>query len=252
MSEELIEIHQSTLNMFLKCPRQFMYRYLLGIVQPPKAALTVGSAVDTAVTHNYAQKIETKTDVKLDEVLDVFSTDFEKRKDETDWEGKDSASEKDLGVKIVETYHEKAAPLIQPVTIQESFRAEIEGRYAVAGTFDVVDDRGIIRDTKTSKTEYSEDAVLSEVQPAIYTWGYKQKHGQNPKGFAFDVVTKHKTPRYQKVEGVVTDTHINRTFEAIDIMHSQIKRGEFQFAPSGAWWCSKDWCGYWHICKGKK
>lgn len=246
------EYHQSTLNMFLKCPRQYMFRYLMGLLQPPKAALTVGSAVDTAVTFNLEQKITTQEDLDIKEVLDVFSTDFEQRRRETDWDGEDPGELKDKGAQMVSTYHNEAAPFIQPVSIQESFRAEVESGYAIAGTFDVVDSEGFIRDTKTSKMEYPSDAVQSEVQPAIYSWGYEQKHGKKPAGFTYDVVTKHKQPRYQKVEGKVSDAQIARTFESIEIMHAQIKRGEFQYAPSGAWWCSKDWCGYWGLCKGSK
>lgn len=163
-----------------------------------------------------------------------------------------SGSLKDLGAKLTKAFHEKGAPNIQPKTVQESARVETDAGYAIAGTFDVVDDKNVIRDQKSSKAEYSEDAVTQEVQPAVYDFLYTAKHGQKPSGFAFDVVTKHKEPRYQEVKGEVTANQTNRLFESVNIMHNQIKRGEFQYAPAGAWWCSKDWCGYWHLCKGKK
>ncbi len=247
---EMPEYHQSAINMFLKCPRQFMYRYMMGLRVQPKSALTLGIAFDSSCGHNFKQKIETKVDLPEQDVLDAYSTDFDKRTPETDWSGDDPGQQKDLGTKMVKAFHAKGAPKIKPVTVQESFRLETDAGYALGGTFDVVEEGHVVRDQKTSKAEYSPDAVTSEIQPAVYSFAYEAKHGVKP-DFAFDVVTKHKEPRYQEVRGQVTETQTQQLFEAINIMHSQVARGEFQYAPPGAWWCSKDWCGYWNLCKGK-
>lgn len=246
------EYHQSSINMFLKCPRQYMFRYLMNIVSPPKAALTLGSAFDTATTKNYIQKINTRADLKSTDVQDLFSTDFDKRSTETEWDGEDPGKQKDLGVKMLTVFHEKASPKIQPIAVQSGFRIETDAGYALGGTMDLIDESQIIRDTKTSKAEYSPDAVSESLQATMYDFAYQTKTGVKPRGFAFDVITKHKEPRYQEVVGVVEKTQTEIMFESINMMHSQINRGEFQYAPEGAWWCSKDWCAYHSKCKGKK
>jgi len=247
------EYHQSAINMFLKCPRQYMFRYLMGLILPPKSALTVGRSMDAAFTHNFKQKVMSKQDLPLSDVVDAFSSEFDRCSSGTDWNGEDPGEQKDLGIKMTKAFQEKASAKIQPKTVQESARVETDAGYALAGTFDVVDEQDIIRDQKSSKTEYPTDAVSNEVQPAVYDFLYTAKHGKKPKAFAFDVITKHKKePRYQEVTGEVTEAQTNQLFESINIMHGQIQRGEFQYAPSGAWWCSKDWCGYWHLCKGKR
>jgi hypothetical protein len=246
------EYHQSAINMFLKCPRQYMYRYMMGLRIQPKSALTVGSAVDTSFGHNMTQKIESKEDLKTSDVLDVYSTDFDKRAVGTDWDGDDPGEQKDLGARLAQALHEKAAPNIKPVSVQEQFRLETDAGYALGGTFDVVSEGHVLRDQKTSKSEYPADAIQTEIQPALYSFAYEAKHGVKPE-FAYDVVTKHKKePRYQELKGQTTATQTEQLFEAVKIMHSQVERGEFQYAPPGAWWCSKEWCGYWHMCKGKK
>lgn len=247
----LPEYHQSAINMFLKCPRSYMYRYILGLRVAPKSALTLGISFGDAVDVNLKQKIESKTDLPVADVLDAFSTTFDAKSVGTDWDGEDPGKQKDLGAKMTKVFHEKAAPNIKPVTVQEQFRLETDAGYALGGTFDTVEEGHVLRDQKTSKAEYSPEAVTNEVQPALYSFAYEAKHGVKPE-FAFDVVTKHKEPRYQEVKGKTTETQTQQLFEAVNIMHSQIKRGEFQYAPSGAWWCSKDWCGYWSQCKGKK
>lgn len=246
------EYHQSSINMFLKCPRQYMYRYLMNIIIPPKSALTLGVAFDAGVTANLSQKIATKTDLAISDVLDAYSSNFEKRAPETDWSGDDPGQQKDLGVKMLKAFHEKASPNIKPVTVQEGFRVETDAGYALAGTLDCTDENGFIRDTKTSKAEYPADAVSTEIQPAVYDFAYQAKNGKKPAGFIYDVATKHKEPRVQEVKGQVSQTQTEQLFEAVKLMHGSVQRGEFQYAAPGSWWCSKDWCGYWALCKGKK
>lgn len=251
MPIKMPEYHQSAINMFLKCPRQYMYRYMMDLRLPPKSALTLGGAMDAAFTHNFTQKIQSQNDLPVDDVLDAFSTAFDKRTPETDWSGDDPGEQKDLGAKMTKAFQEKASPNIQPKTVQEKARVETDAGFAVAGTFDVIDSNDILRDQKSSKNAYSADAVSLEVQPAVYDFLYQAKYGKKPAGFAFDVITKHKEPRYQEVKGEVTEAQTNQLFETIRAMHSAIERGEFQYASSAGWWCSKDWCGYWSICKGK-
>ncbi len=246
------EYHQSSINMFLRCQRQYMFRYMMNLRIPPKAALTVGRAFDTSVSYNMTQKIESKVDVPVDEVADAFSTSFDKESAGTDWSEDDPGEQKDMGVKMARAFHEKAAPAIQPVSVQEAFRLETDAGYALGGTFDVVQEGHILRDQKTSAKAYSENAVQTEVQPALYSFAYKAKHGEHP-DFAYDVVTKHKGgPRYQEVKGRVTQTQFEQLFEVVTLMHSAITRGEFQYATPGSWQCSPKWCAYWDRCKGKK
>lgn len=247
----LPEYHQSSIGMFLKCPRQYMYRYLMNLVLPPKSALTLGRAVDSAVTHNFTQKIETEKDLKVTDVLDVYSSTFDKEAKDTEWEGEDPGEQKDLGYKMLNVYHEVAAPKIQPATVQDAFRIEFE-EFAFGGTLDLTDKQNFVRDTKTSKTNYDENAVSDSIQATMYDFAFETKYGKKPRGFKFDVITKHKIPRYQEVSGQVSNGQRDRLFESVNIMHAEIKDGRFQYAPEGAWWCSKSWCGYWDRCKGKK
>jgi hypothetical protein len=242
---------QSEVGMFLKCARQYMHRYLLGEITPPNAALTLGSSVDTAVTHNFEQKIETKTDLKIDYVVDIFSTDYENRKTETEWD-EDPGKIKDIGVKLIRLHQETAAPKIQPVSVQETFFIDTDVGYGLTGTMDLTDENDFIRDTKTSKSSYSEEKVSDSLQATMYSTAFEVNRGKAPKGFVFDVLVKTKEPKYQEIKGEISKGQKEIMFDSINIMHNQIARGEFQYAPEGAWWCSKDWCGYWYKCKGKK
>lgn len=255
MSNLRKQYHQSEVQTFLKCGKQWEFRYLLGIRTPPKAALTVGSSVDAGVTRNLVQKITSKKDLSVTEVLDVYSTDFDLRKDETDWEDENPGAIKDMGASLVRAHHEKLAPQIQPKTVQEKFVIELDGGFDVGGTIDLTEEDGTVADTKTSKNKYAEDSIHRALQPAIYDFASMVLTGKKPKAFRYDVIikpTKTKGPEIQQVTGQVTEDDHAWFFNAVSNMDKAIKAGIALPAPEGAWWCSKDWCGYWDKCKGAK
>lgn len=249
------EYHQSEIQTFLKCGLQWFYRYVEGIKTPPKSALTVGSSVDAAVSRNLIEKIDTGTDLPLSEVLDAYSTDFDVRKIETDWDGEDPGKQKDLGAKLVEAHHSNIAPSIQPATVQEKFVLETDRGFNLAGQIDVTTQDGLIIDTKTAKSKYAEDAISKALQPAMYDFAYESLHGKKASAFRYDVLvkpTKTKGAEVQQVQSQVTEADREWLFLTIDNVDRAINAGILLPAPENAWWCSKDWCGYWDRCKGAK
>lgn len=256
MSEAKVrEYHQSEVGMFLKCGKQWEFRYERGMILPPKAALTVGGAVDTGVTKNLIHKVETSADLPLNDVLDIYSADFDKRSVTTDWDGDDAGKQKDVGAQLLKAHHEKFAPSIAPETVQEKFLIETDVGYNIGGTIDLTTVDGWVRDTKTAARAYDEDAVQNSLQAAIYDFAYENLRGRRAKGFAFDVLikpTKTIPARTQQVTGIVSQVAREHAFNAVQNMHRAIEAGVAMPAAEGSWWCSKDWCGYWSMCKGKR
>lgn len=246
---------QSELKTFLKCGRMWEFRYLQGIKTPPTSALTLGSAVDGAVSANLAQKIESGQDMSTAELLDHYSNEFDQRKYETDWKDEDPGEHKDIGVKLVEVHHREAAPKIEPATVQERFVIETDAGYDLEGTMDLTEKSGMIVDVKTSRTAYSESAIEKEFQPALYDFAYEQTRGEPAKGFRYDVLVKPTSRRpaeLQQVEGKVSACDREWLFGTISQVHKAIQAGVALPAPEGSWYCSAKWCGYWNQCKGRK
>ena len=246
------EYHQSQINMFLKCGLQYEFRYIQGIIVPPQAALTVGGAVDVGVTRNLVQKVKSRKDLPVSDVLDAFSTEFDARAPETDWEGEDRGEQKDLGARLVKAHHEYLAPKIQPATVQEKFVIETDAGYNLGGTIDLREESGIVADTKTSGKRYTEDAITGAIQPAIYDFAAEALDGKKPPAFRYDVLLKTKTGGVQQVQAPVTQNDREHLFRAVDGMHRALKAGVFLPAAENTWVCSKQYCGYWHMCKGAK
>lgn len=245
------EYHQSAIQLFQKCGLAYEFRYVMGIKTPPKAALTVGSSVDDGVTRNLVQKIQSGQDLSESEVLDVYSTSFDIRAKETEWDDDDSGKQKDMGAQLVKAHHAKVAPNIDPLTVQEKFVIETDAGYSLGGTIDLTEKSGVIADTKTSKLKYADDSISRSLQPAMYDFAYEALHGQKAKSFRYDVLvkpTKTKPPEVQQIEAQVTFADREWLFDTINNVHKAIQAGVAIPAPEGAWWCSRDWCGFASMC----
>lgn len=237
--------------MFLKCGKKYEFRYILGIRMPAPHYFTVGRAVDAGINTNFVQKIETKTDLPVSDVLDAVATEFDREAKETEWKDADQGEEKDSAIACAKILHEEIAPKIQPATVQEKFILETDGGYALGGTMDLTTVDDFVRDTKTSakKNAYG---IHGELQPAMYDFAFEALRGRPANGFGFDIAIKTKTPAVQVVEARVTQQDRAWFFETVSAVHKAIQAGIFLPASSKAWWCSAGQCEYYFMCKGKK
>ncbi len=254
MPKQRPKYSQSELKTFLKCGKMWEFRYARNLKTPPSAALTLGSSVDTAVHANLAQKIESGSDLPAEAVLDEYSADFDRRRAETEWGEDDPGAQKDVGARLVKLHHEKAAPGIEPATVQERFTLETDAGYDLEGVMDLTEKNGMIVDTKTSRNAYAADALEKSFQPTLYDFAFEKTRGEPAKGFRFDVLVKggaRKPPELQRVAGKIGASDREWLFESISQVHKAIESGVALPAPEGSWYCSAKWCGYWHLCKGK-
>jgi hypothetical protein len=250
------QYHQSELHAFIKCGKLWEFRYLRGIRVPPRAALTLGSAVDHAVSHNLRQKIESGQDLPREEVLASFSDDFESRAGETDWrEDETPDKQKDVGVKLLELHHQEVAPRIKPESVQETLTVETDAGYSLGGTIDIIEKDGSIVDTKTSRVAYDAEAPKRALQPALYDYLFESAHKEPSPEFRYDVLIKptaRNPARLQQVRRTLEKGDREWLFETVARVHQAIQAGVALPAPEGSWYCSRQWCGYWDRCKGRK
>ena len=143
-------ISASSLKMFQRCPEQWRRRYILGHKAPPAGALLWGSADHEAVGANYAQKIDTGTDLPVPEVQEMFVASLEQRvetaEDEILWDGKIYAGKteeqaialtKDWGASLVGAYQEQVAQTTWPVSVEQEFTLPLDGLPPVTGFIDL-------------------------------------------------------------------------------------------------------------------
>ncbi|OGS23236.1 MAG: hypothetical protein A2252_09125 [Elusimicrobia bacterium RIFOXYA2_FULL_39_19] len=241
--KELLSV--SKIKMYLRCPLQYYYRYCEGIKIPPDAGLTLGKAVHSGIEQNFRQKITSFSDLPLNDVLDIYSTAFESYLQEEFNFGEDKPGDvKDLGVGLVKVYHAELSPKIQPVSVEEHFILEFEApvEYGFQGYMDVIDAESNIRDSKTAKRSYAQNAAENDLQLTAYNLAYKFLKGKEPKALIFDVMVKNKTPKVQTISSPPRgEAQLNRLLKLIGFVSKSIKTGVFYPCENGQV-CS--WCGY--------
>lgn len=249
--------HQSQIKTFLMCGLRHQFRYLQGVRMPGGAHATTGSAADTAISFNLAHKVKTGECAPLSDVLDVCSTDFDKRVPETAFKADESPGEcKDAALAVVKTHTQGLATALQPKAVQMEFVIETDAGFDIGGTLDIVEQDDTLRDTKTaSRQRASSYVVPRSFQPAMYDYAFTAVTGRKSPGWAFDVFTrptKTLPAEYKPVFGRVEAADHEWLFNGINQMHRAIRAGIALPAPEGSWYCSERWCEFWAICKGKK
>jgi hypothetical protein len=250
--------HQSEIKTYLMCGKRWEFEYVHGLRGLSSPEATIGSSADAAISMNLAQKVETKTDLPVEQLLDNCSADFEKRKLETAWDPEDDQGQsKDHAISIVKLFQSKVAPFIRPKRVQEKFLIETDGGFDLGGTIDYRDIDGWIGDLKTTSRQRASSFVVSRsFQPAMYDYAARAIDPVSPHvGFRFDIFTrptKTLPAEYKPVSGVVTSQDHEWLFLSIAQVHSAIQAGIALPSPEGSWYCSAKWCPYWGSCKGKE
>ena len=80
----------SSVGMYLKCPRQFAFRYCDGLTAPPGVALVEGSSYHEVLQIDNRGAMVRGEHMDQDSMMDAFRDTFgEKKREIGDWEGDD-------------------------------------------------------------------------------------------------------------------------------------------------------------------
>lgn len=254
----------SSVNTFLRCGRQWYYAYVAGIRIPPTVRLIRGIAVHKAVETNMAQKVASKTDVPLDVVMDAYDNSWTAEADGgllIDEDAKESPGEaKDKGYELVQLHHEKVAPKIQPIWVEQPVQFTIND-IPFSGQIDLAHEvpnldpdpeaeaMGLeIINTKTTARTPSADSYLLNMTG--YALASRQVTGQKEANTRLDYLIATKVPKYLPISygGPISDASIERFVNVVESVSGAISAGKF--VPNGLIGsppaCS--WCGYKDIC----
>jgi putative RecB family exonuclease len=241
-------ISVSQIKMFLRCPLQYKFRYIDNLKIPPTSSLTLGKSIHSALEGNYRQKIESKQDLPMIQVTNMFADSWESQVKETTFsEDEKAGTIKDDGVKMVKVYHDQISPTIQPKLVEKEFNLSFENvRYTLKGIIDLVDSEGTIIDHKTSKRSMVPDEVTSNIQLTCYSLAYRAIFSAEEKELRFDVMVRNKTPKIQQIQTTRTQADIDRFLKLMGYVSKAIEQGIF-YPCEDRQTCS--WCGYRDICK---
>jgi putative RecB family exonuclease len=177
-----MRISNSQVGMWMRCPRQWEFRYIKGLKIPPKGVMVQGSAYHAALRANFENKIESGKDLDQRSVLDAFdkywnenvggkfkSADEEEEFEtkDVDWEDKNPGSLKDDGYRLLKLYHKDIAPGIMPIHAEQEITKEIVPGTGFLGYIDLQTEDEII-DFKLKSRAINPADAERDSQPFSY------------------------------------------------------------------------------------
>lgn len=270
----------SQIEMYLRCARQYKFRYVENETQPPGIAMTLGSGAHHAceVTHHHL--VDHGEPAPTAQVVDAFSDTFETRAEaipETAWqvEKADRGSIKDVGVRLVSLYNNKVAPHVRPQVkagvrgIEKKFKVDVNG-IPMVGVIDLIDTndpagasevetqvlkkggqtvpetlRTAVADLKTKSKAMSQAEVDGSLQLTLYSFV------EGVPLVRYDQLLNQKTLRVKRIHSTRTLHDHGWMAEVVTSVANAISLGVFPPCSPTAWVCCAKWCGYYHLCRGK-
>jgi len=238
----------SSINTFLRCGKQWEYAYVYEFKRPPSLRAVIGLSAHAAEETNYQQKIDSKNDLPLDDVLDVFSTAFDAQLPEAENDSEETPGQaKDSGIKTLSVYHNDVAPGIQPLWVErEGLMVVNDIPYGYS--IDLVDDRERVRDYKYTRRRPAKDSRDYRLNMIGYAMAYRNETGSTESDVVLDYMVRTKEPYHWPVAsaGPVPDHAIASFTGILETVSRAVQ--EAMFLPTGLQSHACGWCGYRDIC----
>ncbi|MBM3253804.1 MAG: PD-(D/E)XK nuclease family protein [Candidatus Omnitrophica bacterium] len=235
------------IKSYLRCPLIYKFRWEDKIIVPPDSSLALGKSIHSVLELNYSQKIKTKKDLPVETLADIFSDSWEDEAKEAVFEeGEKPGNVKDEGIKIIEKYRTDISPTIQPFLVERQFELHFENvDYILKGFIDLIDEKTVIIDHKTTKRSMQQSAIDSDIQLTAYALAFRTFEGRQEQSLRFDVMVRNKTSKIQQISTTRTQEDINRFLKILAYVSKAIHSGIFY--PNENYFCGI--CGYKELCR---
>lgn len=254
---EQLRLSFSAVDTYLRCGKQFEFRYIDNIKSIPGIALLEGSSHHKAMELNNLSKRDKGEDLPHSQLTDIFMDDFRTRV-KSEENGVDWGDEKEDGIftrakALHIRYASDVAPGIHPEEVEKRFellldlmdeRGKNPVKVLLVGVADLKVPK-IIFDYKTAAKSKGQSEVDQSLQLSLYAMAEKVQH------VGIIEFLKKANPEV----GVLTSTRsAQQKLWAMHVVRSvalSIKAGAFPLAAPNTWGCSKRFCGYWDRCRGR-
>jgi len=161
--------------MWLKCPRQFYFRYVLGRKEIPKIALLEGSAHHEALQGNNLYKKKRGKDLKPSVITDSFLETLRskvKKEGRVEWEGENENTLFRRAKVWHVDYARNFAPKIRPNLIEEEFEKPIDEGLNLKCVVDLTYSKRCSDYKTTSPYGFAtkKKNIDSDLQLSFYSW----------------------------------------------------------------------------------
>lgn len=244
------------ISMFLRCPRQYEYRYEQGLKIPPSGAMALGRAWHETLELNYRQKIASVTDLPLIDMQEYFSARLDEtfKSEEIALEpGEKPGKLKDQGVGVVTAHHKAIAPAVRPMLVEERFTVDLGVNFPfdLVGVWDLIEQDGTVVDNKAYRKPPRQEDLDKDLQFTAYALGYRATLGRIEPSLRMDAVIKTANPQAMQLHTHRTNDDCRWFLGLIEEVARAIRSGNFYPNPTG-YLCSPRFCGYFSRCKNRR
>ena len=232
---------------YLRCPLEYKFKYIDGLYMPQSGAVTLGKSMHRAIEQNYRQKIETKHDLPLRNMIEIFNEAYDYLLPETEFDsGENAEMLRREGMRLLSIYHAVISPNIQPEMVEQQFSIRLRGLdVPLVGIVDLVDENGIIIDHKTAKRSYNSQTVERDLQLSVYAMAYRALTKRRENGVRLDVMVRGRKPKIQRLAGKRSDNQLRRHANVIRKVREAIEKEIFY--PNESYYCNI--CKYTKFCE---
>lgn len=267
-------VSPSQLSSYFRCGEAYRRRYLEGDKIPPGMAAHRGTGVHRGAKVNFRQKIETFRDLPTDQIVEASVAAFEAAlagegvlltpEERSRGERVVIAGAKDETAALAEGFAKLAAPVYQPVEIEQAVRVNlpnaprdlfgyvdlvaIEAASLEAGASPETAARSVV-DFKTGSKAKPQTEADESLQLTFYGAAYQQRHAQPLKDLRLETLILGAKGVRRQTLTTTRDRRDQLAFvNRVNALLRGVEAGIFTPAPPGSWYCSAKWCGYWATC----
>ena len=282
-------LSHSQIEMYMRCPRQYEFRYVKGEKRPPGVPMALGSSAHEALetTHNHI--VEHGTPAPLEQVQAAFSDSYDKNIADVpaeEWKKEDEvpALVKNAGMNLVTQYNMQFAPHVKPMVkdgvrgIEQKFEMVIVD-VPMVGYIDLIDvnsgvaitpeERALMASIGPAAETPTNPDILDMLNSVVTDFKTKSKSltEEDVKSsfqltlysyvtgiptVRYDQLLRQKVPKLKRMNSTRTKQDHLWMEEIIRSTAQAISAGVFPPCSPTSWTCSAKWCGYWSLCRGKR
>ena len=273
----------SQIEMYLRCPRQYEFRYVKDMRRPPGVAMAFGTSAHKSVEITHHHIVDHGVPASDEQMLTTFVDTFKFTSldiPEETWteENVTPGALQDVGVRLMRLYNQKHASKVRPQVNDKQERG-IEKRFEtricdvpIVGVIDLIDanadttllsaqERAICQthnqpildvmhtavvDFKTKSKSFSKGDVDNSLQLTLYSYV------ENIPTVRFDQFLRLKTPTFRQIHSFRKHQDYQWLQQIVVGAAKAINAGIFPPCDPANWACSPKWCGYWDMCRGRK
>lgn len=250
-----LRISFSGVDTYLRCGKQYEFRYIDNIKSIPGIALLEGSAHHKAMEHNNLSKRDKGRDMAHGELTEIFMEDFRRRvKAEESVEWSDENEDRIFSrAKILhERYAKDIAPGLHPLEVERKFELPVDvpngkgesTKILLVGVCDVEEEKPIW-DYKTAAKSKGQGEVDSSLQLSLYALASKKNH------VGIIEFLKKANPEINVMQSYRTAMQKKWALEVVASVARAVIAKVFPLAAPNTWGCSERFCGFWGRCRGK-